>query len=214
MKINILSKFLLLAHDPHKSRFLISEMHINYGIIGAAMLEMSVDEQIKIVDDKLILNDDKVSDNAVVSEIADEIWKSKKSRKLRYWMQKLTRNSRKYKWEIIANLAENKLIKIEEKKFLRVFPYRKTFLTENNARKELIEQLRGATLYGEILDNDMLILLGLVEACKMHKIIASDKVELKKLRRILKVIIKDSPIAETLSKTIQQVQAALIVVIL
>jgi hypothetical protein len=55
MKFNTLTKFLLIAHHPEKGRFLISETHIKFGLIGAALLELSLAEQIKIEDNKLVL---------------------------------------------------------------------------------------------------------------------------------------------------------------
>lgn len=216
MNLNILSKFLLLAQHPNKGRFLIGDLHINYGIIGAALLEMSVDEKITIIKDKLILIDDQNSNpsNSIDVAITAIIKESKKTRKLRYWLQKLARKSNQYKWVILSDLEEKGLVRIEHKKFLRIFPYKKSYLVENNVRNNLIEQLRKAALQRETMSNDTLLMLALVEACKMHKIIASDKRELKLLRKELKEIVKQSPIAETLNKTIQQMQAAIMIAIM
>lgn len=60
------------------------------------------------------------------------------------------------------------------------------------------------------LSNETILVLGLIEACKMHKILTSDKVELKRLKQELKEIINESPISNTVDKTIKQVQAAII----
>lgn len=210
MKLNTLSKFLLIAHHPEKGRFLISDIHINYGIIGAALLEMSLDGQLKIEENKLTLLRDGNSENSIIAEISKEIRVSKKTRKIRYWITKLARKSRKYKWEILADLEKNKLLRIEDKKFLGLIPYRKSYLIQSNTRRDLIHQLKKDALYGRDLSNDNILILGLIEACKMHKIITSDKEESKRLKQALKEIIKKSPITDTLDKTIKQVQAAIV----
>lgn len=210
MKLNTLSKFLLLAHHPEKGGFLISDAHINYGIIGAALLEMSLDGQINIEKNKLILLKEANSDNSIISEILKEIKSSKKTRKIKYWITKLARKSRKFKWAILSDLEKNKLLKIEDRKFIGLISYKKSYLVESNTRNDLIIQLKKDALSGGDLSNETILVLGLIEACKMHKIITSDKVELKKLKQELKEIIKESPIADTVDKTIKQVQAAII----
>jgi len=210
MKLNTLTKFLLLAHHPEKGRFLISDVHINYGIIGAALLEMSLDGQIEIEDNRLILLKNGNPEHLIISEISKEIMTSKKTRKIKYWIIKLARKSRKFKWEILADLEKNKLLRIDDKKFLGLIPYRKSYLIESNTRNDLITKLKKDVFFGKDLNNDTILMLGLIEACKMHKIITSDKEELKKLKQELKEIIKESPIADSIDKTIKQVQAAII----
>jgi hypothetical protein len=59
------------------------------------------------------------------------------------------------------------------------------------------------------INNENLVVLGLIEACNMHKIITSDKSELKTLKQELKAIVKESPIAGAVAVTIKQMQAAI-----
>lgn len=214
MKLSTLNKFILIAHHPRKGQFLISPIHLNYGIIGAALLEMSFNKQIKIEDNKLILLNNKSSDNSISSEILDTIRLSRETRKIRYWIIKLTKKPRKFKWKTLANLEEKKLLKIENRKFLGLIPYKRSYLTESNSRDKLINQLKSDILSGRDLDNDTVILLSLVEACKMHKIITSNKDEIKILKIKLNKIIKDNSIADTVDETIKQVQAAIITAII
>ena len=51
---------------------------------------------------------------------------------------------------------------------------------------------------------------GLIEACRMHRILSDDRDELKTIRTQLKKIIKESPVSDVVSQTIRQVQAAII----
>lgn len=215
MKLNILNKFLLLAHHPEKGRFLISETHINYGIIGAALLEMSLDGQIKIDDDKLIVLENVKSNRPIISEILTEVKNSKKSREIRYWLNRLARNSRQFKWIILTELQNEKLVRIEKRKLLGLIPYRKSYLVDRTLRESVISQLKNDVLFRKnSLNEDSMIMLGLIEACRMHQIITSDKVELKKLKKELKEIIKDSTIASTVDETLKQIQAAIMVSII
>ena len=45
----------------------------------------------------------------------------------------------------------------------------------------------------------------------MHKIFSSDKAELKTIKKRLKTIMEENPIAESVDKTIKEVQAAIFV---
>ncbi len=102
------------------------------------------------------------------------------------------------------------LIRIEHRKFLGLIPYRKCYLTDSRTRDSLIRQLRECVLFRRELINENIVILGLIEACRMHNIISSDRQELKTIRKELKLIIKESPIAEAIDKTIKEVQAAII----
>ena len=97
MNLSSVEKFLVLAHHPQKGKFMISDIHINYGIIGAILLDMSLEDKIKIENDRLVLKGSIELDDLIRSEIALQISQSTKPRKIRYWMSKLARKSRKYK---------------------------------------------------------------------------------------------------------------------
>jgi len=210
MKLTTAEKFLLIAHQPEKGRFLISEVQINYGIIGAMLLEMSLEQKISIKNDKLIVNNHGRDNDEIISEISSLIYNSKKERKIRYWLTKLSRKSGKYKWAILNELVNKRMMRIEKKKFLGIIPYRLSYITDDRARRDLIRTAKSNILSHKDLSDENVVVLGLIEACKMYKIITTDKEELKRVKKELKEIIKESPIAETLGQTIQQVQAAVI----
>lgn len=210
MNLSSVEKFLVLAHHPQKGKFMISDIHINYGIIGAILLDMSLEDRIKIENDRLVLKGSIELNDLIRSEIALQISQSAKPRKIRYWMSKLARKSRKYKWIVLNALSDKRIVRIEEKTFLGLIPYKKTYLHENVKRDSLIEELRRDVFSHRKLNKENVVILSLIEACKMHKILTSDRSELRELRKELKSLLIDSPIADVLDKTIKQVQAAIV----
>ncbi len=212
MELSTVEKFLLIAQHPIKGRFIISDVQINYGIIGAILLDMSLEQKVIIEDNKLNLkNRGKVKD-PIISEIVEIISISKKPRKIKSWVIKLARKSRKYKWLILGELNRKRLIRIENRKFLGLIPYRKKYLTESRTREKLIRHLKKCILHpsSQEINNEDVVVLGLVEACKMHKILSENRRELKIIKKEIKEIIKKSPIADAVDKTIKEVQAAII----
>ena len=209
MEIRLTEKFLLIAHNPEKGRFLINSIQLNYGIIGAILMEMTFDDRISIEKDKLLLKSFKNSKDPVISEITSTIKKSDKPRKLKYWISKLEKRARKYKWIFLERMQKEKLVRIEEKKFLGFISYRKCYLINKRIRGDISKQLNEAVLYKKDLNDEKIVLLGLVQACGMHKSIASDRQELKIIKKKLKVILKEEPIAQAVGKTIAEMQAAI-----
>jgi len=210
MRLSTVEKFLLIAQHPIKGKFIISDMYMNYGIIGAILLDMSLEDKVIVENDKLILKNRVNADNQINSEVSIMISNSEKPRKIKYWIAKLARKSRKYKWTILSELVSKNFIRIEDKTFLGIIPYKRSYLIDNSARDNLIQQIRRNILFRQELSNENVVILGLIEACKMHKIITSDRDELKTIMKELKQIMKESPIADTVDKTIKQVQAAII----
>lgn len=226
MKLSIVELFLLLAQHPSKGRFVIGDMQINYCIIGAILLEMSLDGMIGLENDVLVLKDSSEGNidtsanrdaaagtgtiKQIVSEISAIISSSKKPRKIRYWIGKLVQKSNKYKWAFMSELESRSLIRIESKKFLGIIPYKSSYLTDTKARDIVIEQLKNNMLLNQDLSNESVVMLGLVEASKMYSVFSKDRGELKIIKANLKQIIKESPIANSLDQTIKQVQAAIL----
>lgn len=214
MNLSIPEKFLLLAQHPDKGRLIISGLQLQYGIIGALLLQMSVEERISIENDLLILKSGKGKPVPLIAEIEMLIRNSKKQRKLRYWVTKLARKSNKYKKAILENLASARIIRIEPRKFLGLIPYKNVYLVNRRLRNELVKQLKGSLMSKHELTNDKVVLLGLVEATKMYKIFASDSGELKQIKKTLKELIRENQIAGTVDKTIKEVQAAIFTTII
>lgn len=210
LNLNTQERFLVLAQHPEKGRFVISDIQLNFGIIGAILLDLTVNDEIKIENDILTTTGKSGSTNKNNHEVLSIISSSTKQRKVKTWLSKLARKSRYFKWEIIKNLETMNIIKVEQKRFLGLIPYRRCYLTDKQFRGELLNNLRNQVLFKTDFIPADLVLLGLVEACQMHKHLAKDRQELKTIKEKLKKIIKDNPIASGVSETIRQVQAAVI----
>ncbi len=211
MELNTPEKFLLLAKHPEKYWYKIPHLPLNYGIIGACLLDLSLKEILDIKDDRfIIINKSKLdnSESPWVKRISDLIENSRKARKPRYWIQKFARKSKMYKWEIFLGLEKKRLIRIEHKSFLWI-PFRRCYLVDSRTRNKLIEHLREIVLYKKKKSEEDVSILGMVEACKMYKLIAKDRHERKTMRKELKIILKDSPISATVESTIRQTQIAI-----
>lgn len=208
---NTAEKFLLIAHHPEKGRFIIQPMFLQYGIAGAILLDLTLENRIELDNKQLILKPARVSADPVINEVVSLMSQSAKSRKVNYWVRKLATRYRKYKWQVLKGLAAKSMVRIEEKKFLGLIPYRKSYLIESYTRSNILRQLKSEILaYTREPSSASMAIAGLIGACRMHRILSDDREERKAIKTQLKKTIKDSPVSDIVSQTIKQVQAAII----
>jgi Golgi phosphoprotein 3 len=208
---NTAEKFLLMAHHPEKGRFMISPMVIQYGIAGAILLDMTLEERIDISDKKVILKPARVSADPMINEVIILMSQSPKSRKADHWVRKLAMRNKGYKWQILNSLADKRIVRIEEKKFVGLIPYRKSYLIESYTRINIVRHLKSELLaYTREPSLSSMAIAGLIEACRMQRILSDDREELRTIKTQLKKAIRDSPVSDVVSQTIRQVQAAII----
>lgn len=215
MELNTIEKFLLIAHHPEKGRFKIPPIHFKYGIAGAILLELSLRKIISLKEARVVIEQQPVTidpDYPIFEEIIQSIQLGRRLHKPRFWIQKFGRRPRKFKWIFLDGLAKKRLIRIKELKFLWI-PYRRSYLIDTSSRQKLIYNLREVLIYKKPKTEADIAILGLVESCKMHRIIEPDRSKRKIVRQELKQILKESPISEILAATIKQIQMAITIAI-
>jgi golgi phosphoprotein 3 len=210
MELSTIEKFLLLAKHPYKGRFMISDLHIHHGIIGIIFLELHLEGVASLENDKVIVKDDASTGHPFGVDFLERIKKSRRPRKLRNWIIKLSGKASAIKWLCLQAMEKKGLLSIEKKKFLFFIPYRKTYLLEHITREQLIEHLKACAFKQKDPQQDDILLLGMAEACQMHKILSADKEERKLLKKELKILMKENAFAGAIDQSIRQVQAAVI----
>lgn len=211
MKLNIAEKFLIIAHHPEKGRFKVNGYQLKYGLVGALLLEMSLEKIVSVQDKRLVYNSSGGDKDPVIAGLAAMIRQSGKVRKVRSWISKFAFRSNRLRWAVLTQMADKRIIRIESRRFLGIIPYRCSYITDSNIRAELIREARSNVFEHRDLSEENVALLGLIEACGMHRIISNNRQEIKMIKKELKEIIKKSPIAEMLSVTLNQVRTAVMV---
>ncbi len=209
MDYSIAEKFLLIAHHPQKARFIASEVHISYGLIGSLLLDLYVEKSITLDGKRVVLTTHKSGKNEVYDEMISKMRSSSNPKKIQVWISIFSRKARKYKWAILTKFEERGVLKIEHKKFLFI-PYRRTYLLNIQLRETILADLLQKVIAFKPLSEEDSSILSLLDACKLHKTLSTDKTEIKNIKAKLKTLLKESPIASATDATIKQVQAAII----
>ena len=209
MDRSVAELYLILALNPEKGRISLSDIYFRYSLTGALIMEYHESGEIAIENKRVVPSFIK-NGETIHDLFADRIMKSSKNKRISFWISQLTNKSRIIFREIINSLEKEKILRIEHKKFLNIFPYKRYWFIDNSVRANLIELLRGILLYGRQPGKKDIMLLGLVEASKAYKLLSREKGESKQLRQKNIELLKGDMISAEISQTIREVQAAIV----
>ena len=212
MQLNLFEKFILLALDQNKGKFLIDTLSLNYGIAGAILLELSEMNKISIKNKKIIVTDKKLTKISIVDACIKLINNSRKKRKAKYWIYKIGNKSSGFKKLILKNLYEKKIIRISKKSYLwGLFSVYKYPTINSKLSTEIKSKLKKIVLEGEDPDIESLLLLSLMNSCKLFRVLFINKKEHKTAKKRIKELTKNIEISEAVGQTLKEIQTAVIV---
>jgi len=210
MELNLCEEFILLSLDKVKGKFLIDSLSLNYGLAGAILLQLSQNKKIVIENKKIILKDknllrDKILDSSI------ELINSKKPHNAKYWVNKIGSKAGAIRNDILVQLCDKKLIKVQKNKFLWIFSYTNYPIINSEPVDEIILRLKDIVLNYQKPDLNSVLLLSLMNSCKLTRILFIDKKDHKIANKRIKELTKDIEIGEAVSQTIKEIQAAVLV---
>lgn len=212
MSLTVAEKFLILIHHPQKSKYVVSEQAKNAGLIGAILLDLSAEERISIGEGKVTVRHSSTRLPEPHRLILQKIQQSPKQKKVKSWISRFAQGPGKYRKGILISLERKGILRIEHKRFLFI-KYLRTYMIKTSDRDEIIRELRDIVFNNRKPDKDNAMMLGLVQACKMHKVISRNKDEAKRSKTKMKEIIESDEIAKEVDVVIREMQVAVITAI-
>jgi len=213
MDLNTAEKFLLIILHPEKSKYLISDQMLAPGLFGSIFADLTMDGKIEIIDKKVVTRSSYTKLSEAHRLLLGKLAASRRRKRVKAWLVDLAWSGRKYRHIILHDLAMKGMIKLEDKQFL-FFKYKRACLFNRNVRKSILEEVKEAILRSKVVDDEIASLLGIIAACKMHKIITKDKTELKTMKSNLEEMVKQDSISKEVHQVIMEMQAATTVAII
>lgn len=212
MELNLIEKFILLSLDSKKGKFIIDAMSLNYGIAGAILLELSEEKKISIINKRLVVSNFKLSGDRTIDASIKLINNSKKKRKIKNWVYKIGNKASGFKKIILDDLNNKKVIKIISKKyFFRLITIYRYPVISNTYVEELKKEIKDIVLANKKSDLNGLLLLSLMNSCKLTRVLFMDKKEHKAAKKRIKELTKDVEISNEVSQTLKEVQTAVLI---
>lgn len=209
MDHSVAELFVILALNPDKGRISIDSIHFRYSLTGAILMDYLEGEEFK-VENKRVVPSLRINDDAIHVLFTERIMRSSRNRKISFWVRSLTRKSRFVFSEMTKNLERKKIIRVEQKKFLNIFPYKRYWFINNTVREKMIEDLRGILIHGRQPDKREIMLLGIVEASSAYRILSRERGEARLLRKKNTELLKGNIMSSEISQAIKEVQAAIV----
>jgi hypothetical protein len=211
-KCNLLENFVLMALDSNKGKFLIDSISLNYGIAGAILLELSELNKISIKDKKLLLTDKKHTGNEVFDTCIQLIDKSKRVKKVKFWINKIGNRSSRFKKNILADLKNKGILTVQRKSYLwgliKIYSYP---IIQKNMVYDIKSRLKKIILENEKADLNYLLLISLMNSCKLIRVVFVNKKEYKAAKEKIKHLTQDIEITDAVGIALKEVQAAVMV---
>ena len=202
-------KLLILIQHPDKRRFIVSKYVKSIALIGSILLDLTDSKNLTIENRKLIVKTKNSDLSQAHQWVLEEIEGSPVTRKVKTWVARFSQKSGKIQKELLTELENQGIIQINHKRFLGIKYYR-TQLTNLEIREKIIDDIRDIIFKESKISQKNSMLLGLIGACRMHRIIAKDKSEIKVCKRKLAEIIKSDALAQEVDQVIKETQAVII----
>ncbi|MFP4024988.1 MAG: GOLPH3/VPS74 family protein [Thiohalospira sp.] len=212
MQLNLIEKFLIIALDAKKGKFIIDSLSLNYGLAGAILLELSEMNKIDINNKRLELIDDKFTDDDVINDSIKVIKKTKRKRTAKYWVNKIGNSASRYKKQILRDLSNKNILVINKKSyFFGLFNFYSYPLSDRKYKDDIANHLLGIAIDKKDADLESLLLLSLLNSCKLSRTLFSNKKEFLAANKRIKELSKDVEISDAVRKTLNEIQRAVLV---
>ena len=209
--MSIAEEFLLLAYDEDGTP-LTDGTRLDNGLGGAILLELALGRRVDIEDKRVVVVDrgpigDPLADEALARIEAD------KPRKPGHWVTKLSKQARP---RILGKLVAEGVLTVEKDKVLWVFPRTKYPSASGEppaAEADAWARIRAAVLGNGPVEPRTAALCALVAATELDRKILAE-LDRKVVKSRLKEISEGAWAADAVRRTIEEIQAAVMVAII
>lgn len=211
--LNLIEEFLLIALDDDKGQFVIDSTHLHYGFAGAILLELAQREKISIDGDYIHLKDAAPESEEVLNEAITLIQESKKTRKVKRWVEVLANKAGTLKKLTLNRLIEKGILEKEDHRFLWIIPYSKYPTSNLTPENKVRDRLNAVMLQGAQSSAHDLMLLSLIDVSDLVKEAFRNQDDYREIKKKLKVLTQDIRISRAINKSIREIQTAIMIAI-
>jgi len=209
MNQKVSENFIILALNPKSGNYMVIGNYLNYGLLGAVMMDLALGGRISIEGKKISPDPSKgITGITVHDRMYEQFLKSPSPKKISAWIRRLSFNARWYLREMRNFLVNNGTLRKERKRFLFI-PYSLHYVSDINRRMKLVLRLKEIILYSREPDEAESMLLGLIYACKLHRALSDNYEERRNIRKRLVKYMKESPVASGVNQSVMEIQAAI-----
>jgi hypothetical protein len=208
IELTFLQKIVLLALDD-KGWFGSSEHKIKFGLVGAILFELYHKGRIRFENDEVVVINAKSTDDVIFDRVLNVIKSAKKTRSLRSWIQRIVYKKLLLRKTVLKQLINTKVIGREEYSLMVVFYQTKFPLLQPEIKRKLQEQICEGVVSGKKLDEHEVMMLVIMNNCKMVRKNFGGYIQYIKLRGRINEITQFKTSQSETDETIKLLQTAI-----
>lgn len=197
----------MLLLNPDTGSLPSSAVQFRFSLTGAFLMDYIRQGEITL-NQKRIVPAFRTNTDPVHELFASRIGTASSPKKISLWISRLSNKSRFILNNLVLKLEKESIIRVEHRKFLGIFPYRRYFLNNPGKRLSIIENLRSILLHGRQPASDDLMLLALLETSGAYRKLSEEGRERRAMRKKNRELIKGNVAGTEISQAIREVQAA------
>ncbi len=205
MKTNLIDELLLLGLNDSKGDFDVDLSALAYGLGGALVLELILNNRISIVSGVVRIKDSRFIGEPIIDKYFQKIMESKKERELSFWIESLSTAGEDLKYTTIDKLVAGGILRMSKEKVLWVFNtnrYPARNATPENRLRKRLNDIIVKELKPELREA---MLLSMINSCGMVSDIFGSSRE-KAYKRRIKEIAEGEEVAVAAGKAIKEVK--------
>lgn len=209
--MNLAEEFLLLAYDDDGTP-VTDGTHLDNGLGGAVLLDLALAGRVDVIDRRVAVTDRTSTGDALLDDALARIDAEDRPRKPGYWVTKLAKQTRPL---VLARLVETGVLTVAKDRVLGVFPRTKYPTPDGKqppAETAVLERMRAAVAGAGPVDPHTGALCALVAATELDRKVFAD-LPRNQVKARLKQIGEDAWAATAVKRTIEEIQAAVLVTI-
>lgn len=208
--LSLADELLLLSLDDEKGTIPDSvQQALGYGLTAAGIVDLLLADRLAVEDQKkLSVVDATPTGDELLDEMLVRIQQSKRTKKVGDWVQDFGNGGiKKMQERLERRLVEKGILREEEGKFLKLFPWHHYPAVDGAPEAETRERLREVLLEGEQPDARTAVLISLARACKLLDQLFP-KAERKRADQRAKEIAKGDVAGDAVSEAVEEASAA------
>ena len=157
---------LLLLRDEGGRFVNVPRWSLDYALAGGVLMDLAMEDRIDTDLDGLVLLDDTPTGDDLLDQTLAEIAAGEK-RTTRYWVERTAERAAAIHEEALGRLVDRGILEREDDRVLWVFRTRRYPLVDGQADREVKLRIMGVLLSDDIPDPRDVMLICLVDACRI-----------------------------------------------
>lgn len=202
----------LISLDDEKGNFTSAGGYINYAFGAAFVMDLLLEERIKIEEGRVHLLTNAITDSRALNTLIKRIEKRKKADRVSTWMHTCVQHLGKLRQLTVDKLVQEGILKQTEGKVLWVFSVDRYPTRDTQPENELRQRLRSLMLDNSTEpDKKERMLLAIVLKCELYAAMIDDKKARKAAKSRLEKLTAGEMMQKEVGTAVQEMLASVMV---